>query len=118
MAEARGEVLLLLRPGIGKVGAKLLYPGGTLQHGGVVISQGGVAGHYLPHAAPGAPSHTGSLALVREVSAAAAACLALRREAFEAVGGLDAEALAVAFNDIDLCLRLHEAGWRILWTVH
>jgi GT2 family glycosyltransferase len=135
-AEARGEVLLLLnndievigpawlremvgllmRPGIGAVGAKLLYPDGTLQHGGVVIGQGGVAGHYLPHAAPGAPGHAGSLTLVREVSAATAACLALRREAFEAVGGLDAEALAVAFNDIDLCLRLRQAGWRILWT--
>jgi GT2 family glycosyltransferase len=135
-AEARGEVLLLLnndievigpgwlremvglllRPGIGAVGAKLLYPDGTLQHGGVVIGQGGVAGHYLPQAARGATGHAGSLALVREVSAATAACLALRREVFESVGGLDAEALAVAFNDIDLCLRIREAGWRILWT--
>ena len=135
-AEARGEVLLLLnndievigpgwlgemvglllRPGIGAVGAKLLYPDGTLQHGGVVVGQGGVAGHYLPGAAPGAAGHAGSLMLVREVSAATGACLALRREAFAAVGGLDAGALAVAFNDIDLCLRLREAGWRILWT--
>ncbi|MBL6081547.1 glycosyltransferase family 2 protein [Belnapia sp. T18] len=134
--EARGEVLLLLnndievigpgwlremvglllRPGIGAVGAKLLYPNGTLQHGGVVIGQGGVAGHYLPQAAPGAAGHAGSLRLVREVSAATAACLAVRRAVFEAVGGLDAEALAVAFNDIDLCLRIREAGWRILWT--
>jgi GT2 family glycosyltransferase len=135
-AEARGEVLLLLnndievigpgwlremvglllRPGTGAVGAKLLYPDGTLQHGGVVIGQGGVAGHYLPQAAPGATGHAGSLSLVREVSAATAACLALRREAFDAAGGLDARALAVAFNDVDLCLRIREAGWRILWT--
>jgi GT2 family glycosyltransferase len=135
-AEARGEVLLLLnndievigpdwlremvglllRPGIGAVGAKLLYPDGTLQHGGVVIGQGGVAGHYLPQAARGATGHAGSLVLVREVSAATAACLAVRRAVFEAVGGLDAEALAVAFNDVDLCLRIREAGWRILWT--
>ncbi|SDB29582.1 glycosyltransferase family 2 protein [Belnapia rosea] len=135
-AEARGSVLLLLnndvevigpgwlremvsqllRPGVGAVGARLLYADGRLQHGGVVVGQGSVAGHYLPLAERDATGHVGSLILVREVSAATAACLAVRREAFAAVGGLDEAALPVAFNDIDLCLRLGEAGWRLLWT--
>ncbi|MBL6455507.1 glycosyltransferase family 2 protein [Belnapia sp. T6] len=137
-AEARGEVLLLLnndievigpgwlremvslllRPGVGAVGAKLLYADGTLQHGGVVFGPGGTIGHYLPGAAPGATGHHGSLVLVREVVAVTGACLALRRADYLALGGLDAAALRVAFNDIDLCLRLREAGQRILWTPH
>ncbi|WP_217362977.1 glycosyltransferase [Roseicella sp. DB1501] len=135
-AAARGEVLLLLnndieviepgwlrelvgqamRPEVGAVGAKLLYADGRLQHGGVVIGIGGVADHYLLRSPPGDSGYFGSLALVREVAAVTGACLALRRSVYEAVGGLDAENLAVAFNDIDLCLRIREAGWRILWT--
>jgi GT2 family glycosyltransferase len=135
-AEARGEILLLLnndievmnsdwlrelvshavRPDVGAVGAKLLYADGTLQHGGVVTGVGGVAGHYRLGTPRDDPGYFGSLAMVREVAAATAACLALRRDVFEAVGGLDEANLAVAFNDIDLCLRIREAGWRILWT--
>ncbi|MDB5374956.1 MAG: hypothetical protein JWP04_3598 [Belnapia sp.] len=136
VAGARGEVVLLLnndievigpgwlrelvslalRPEVGAVGARLLYADGTLQHGGVVLGLGGVAGHYLSRAEPNSLGHLGSLALVREVGAATAACLAMRREVFEQVGGLDAIELKVAFNDVDLCLRIREAGWRILWT--
>lgn len=135
-AEARGEVLLLLnndidvmepgwlrelasqalRPEVGAVGAKLLYADGRLQHGGVVTGVAGVADHYLLRSAPGDSGYFGSLALVREVSAVTGACLALRRTVFEQVGGLDAANLAVAFNDIDLCLRIRAAGYRILWT--
>jgi GT2 family glycosyltransferase len=135
-AEARGEILLLLnndieviepgwlrelvshalRPEVGAVGAKLLYADGTLQHGGVVTGIGGVADHYLPRAAREDTGHVGSLALVREVAAVTGACLALRREVFRQVGGLDEAKLAVAFNDVDLCLRIREAGYRILWT--
>lgn len=136
--EARGEVLLLLnndievigpdwlrelvsqamRPEIGAVGAKLLYADGTLQHGGVILGMGGIAGHDLLGVQRDHPGRFGSLALVREVSAVTGACLALRREVFDRVGGLDEEKLAVAFNDVDLCLRIREAGWRILWTPH
>ena len=105
-----------LRPEVGAVGAKLLYADGTLQHGGVVLGMGGVAGHYLTGAEREDSGNFGSLALVREVSAVTAACLALRRVVFEAVGGLDAVNLPVAFNDVDFCIRIRAAGWRILWT--
>ncbi|MFC7690682.1 glycosyltransferase [Paeniroseomonas aquatica] len=135
-AAARGEVLLLLnndievmepgwlrelvsqalRPGVGAVGAKLLYADATLQHGGVVTGVGGVADHYRLGVPREDTGYFGSLATVREVAAATGACLALPRQAFEAVGGLDADNLAVAFNDVDLCLRLRAAGYRILFT--
>ncbi|GGC36264.1 hypothetical protein GCM10011504_13300 [Siccirubricoccus deserti] len=133
---ARGEILLLLnndiaviepdwlremasqamRPDVGAVGAKLLYGDDTLQHGGVVLGIGGVADHYLPRAARDDQGPFGTLALVREVSAVTGACLAVRREVYRAVGGLDAERLTVAFNDVDFCLKIRAAGWRILWT--
>ncbi|RYI17995.1 MAG: glycosyl transferase, family 2, partial [Acetobacteraceae bacterium] len=132
----RGDILLLLnndievmagdwlrelvshavRPDVGAVGAKLLYADGTLQHGGVVTGAGGVAGHYRLGVPRGDAGHHGSLAMVREVAAVTAACMALRRETFASVGGFDAAHLAVAFNDVDLCLRIREAGGRILWT--
>jgi GT2 family glycosyltransferase len=135
-AEARGEVLLLLnndievmaddwlrelvshavRPDVGAVGAKLLYTDGTLQHGGVITGVGGAADHYRLGVAREDTGYFGSLAMVREVAAATGACLALRRSVFEAVGGLDEANLAVAFNDVDFCLRIRAAGWRILWT--
>ncbi|WP_204165165.1 glycosyltransferase family 2 protein [Methylobacterium radiodurans] len=105
-----------VRPEIGAVGAKLLYPDGTVQHGGVVLGIGGVAGHShlgLPDEDPG---YFARMVLVQEVSAVTGACLAMRAEVFRAVGGFDAEALKVAFNDIDLCLRISAAGYRILWT--
>ncbi len=105
-----------VRPEIGAVGAKLLYPDGTVQHGGVVLGIGGVAGHGhlgLPDEDPG---YFARMVLVQEVSAVTGACLAMRTEVFRAVGGFDAEALKVAFNDIDLCLRIRAAGYRILWT--
>ncbi|MBK1656939.1 glycosyltransferase family 2 protein [Paracraurococcus ruber] len=135
-AEARGEILLLLnndveviepgwlremasqamRPGVGAVGARLLYADGRLQHGGVVLGAGGVANHYRLLAEREDAGHAGSLALVREVAAVTGACLALRAAVYQEVGGLDAAHLAVAFNDVDLCLRIRQAGYRILWT--
>ncbi len=133
--EARGEILLLLnndidvigpgwlremvthavRPEIGAVGAKLLYANGRLQHGGTVLGVG-VADHLLTGSRRDDPGPRGMLAVVRCASAVTAACLALRRADYEAVGGMDEENLAVAFNDVDLCLRLRERGLRILWT--
>ncbi|GJD87104.1 hypothetical protein BHAOGJBA_0603 [Methylobacterium hispanicum] len=105
-----------VRPDIGAVGAKLLYPDGTVQHGGVVLGIGGVAGHGhlgLPDEDPG---YFARMVLVQEVSAVTGACLAMRAAVFREVGGFDAQALKVAFNDIDLCLRVRAAGYRIVWT--
>ncbi|WP_299564157.1 glycosyltransferase family 2 protein [Enterovirga sp.] len=105
-----------LEPETGAVGAKLLYPDGTIQHAGIVLGIGGVAGH----ADLGLPESDGGyfarLLLAQEVSAVTGACLAMRREVFAEVGGFDAEHLKIAFNDIDLCLRVREAGYRIVWT--
>ncbi|WP_256645696.1 glycosyltransferase family 2 protein [Thermomonas paludicola] len=104
-------------PTVGAVGALLLYPDGRLQHAGVLLGLNGVAGH--PHAGRSrqTPGQMGRLRLVQELSAVTGACLLLRRQVFEVVGGLD-EALPVAFNDVDLCLRIRAAGYRNLWTPH
>lgn len=105
-----------VRPGIGAVGAKLLYPDGTIQHGGVVLGIDGVASHShlgMPDADPG---YFARMVLVHEVSAVTGACLAMRAEVFAEVGGFDARDLKVAFNDVDLCLRIRAAGYRIVWT--
>jgi GT2 family glycosyltransferase len=100
---------------IGAVGAKLLYPDGTIQHAGIVLGIGGVAGHshrYLPEHSPG---YFGQLNVIRNYSAVTAACLLTRREVFDAVGGFN-EDLAVAFNDVDFCLEIRKAGYRIVYT--
>jgi glycosyltransferase involved in cell wall biosynthesis len=107
-----------VRPGIGAVGAKLLYPKGTIQHGGVTVGVGGVAGHQYLHKPRDDPGYFGQLTLVRSVTAVTGACLLLRRQAYLEAGGLDDVSLPVAFNDIDLCLRLIERGYRNLWTPH
>jgi GT2 family glycosyltransferase len=104
-----------MRPGVGAVGAMLLYPDGRIQHAGVVLGLGGIANHAYVGQPGDAPGHGGRARVVQSLGAVTAACLVVRREAFEAVGGLD-ERLAVAFNDIDFCLRLREAGLRNLWT--
>lgn len=104
------------RPEVGCVGAKLYYPNGTIQHGGVVLGLGGVAGHahrFFQHNEEG---YAGRLQLVQNLTAVTAACLLLRREVFEKVGGLNEPDLAVAYNDVDLCLKVHELGLRNLWT--
>jgi len=107
-----------VRPDVGAVGAKLLYPDQTIQHAGVVIGIGGAAGHAhrnLPNSDPGyfAQPHVAQF-----VSAVTAACLVVRKEKFLDVGGLDEQALAVAFNDVDLCLKLDRAGWRNVYVPH
>ncbi|WP_353982232.1 glycosyltransferase family 2 protein [Salinicola endophyticus] len=104
------------RPEIGCVGAKLYYPNGTIQHAGVVLGVGGVAGHAHKYFSGHQPGYFSRLHLAQNYSAVTAACLVVRREIFTAVGGLDAAHLAVAFNDVDFCLRVRDAGYRNLWT--
>lgn len=104
-----------LRPEIGAVGAKLLYEDGTIQHGGVLLGIGGIAGHahkYLPAEAEG---YHLRLQVAHNLSAVTAAALVVRRSVFNAVGGFDSEQLAVNYNDVDLCLRLMQAGYRNLF---
>ena len=108
-------VALAVEPKTGCVGAKLRYPDGRLQHAGVVIGLGGVAGHAHRFARADDPGYLGRLRGVHEVSAVTAACLVIRREVFDAVGGLD-EGLTVAFNDVDFCLKVRAAGYLNLWT--
>lgn len=105
-----------LRPEIGAVGAKLLYPNGMVQHAGVVTGIGGVAGHVHRFLKDEDPGYCHRAALVQNLSAVTAACLAVRARLFAESGGLDEVHLPVAFNDIDLCLRLCEAGYRNLYT--
>ncbi|MEM8957580.1 MAG: glycosyltransferase [Pseudomonadota bacterium] len=109
-------VALAMRPGTGAVGAKLYYPDGRVQHGGVIIGIGGVAGHAHKYAAGHAPGYFQRLSVRHELSAVTAACLVIRREVYEAVGGLDEENLAVAFNDVDFCLKVQATGYRNVWT--
>lgn len=108
-------VSFAVQPGIGAVGARLWYPDGTLQHGGVIIGVGGVAGHAHPRLARGQAGYFGRGVLQQELSAVTGACLVVRREIFEAVGGFD-DRIEVAFNDVDLCLRIRTAGYRNVWT--
>jgi len=99
------------RKEIGAVGALLLYPDGTVQHGGVVLGVLGLAGHahrYLPGTTEG---YHGALQLDTNYLAVTGACLMLERRKYLECGGLD-ESLAVSYNDVDLCLKLHRAGYR------
>ncbi|MDH5527970.1 MAG: glycosyltransferase family 2 protein [Nitrospirota bacterium] len=105
-----------LRPGIGAVGAKLYYPDGTIQHGGVILGIGGVAGHAHTFLPQGADGYQGRARLTQRLSAVTAACLAGRKDVYNKVGGFNEKDLKVAFNDVDFCLRVREAGYGIIWT--
>ena len=109
-----------MRPKVGVVGAKLIYPDGTVQHGGVVLGGGAkkdpVAAHLNWSLEADAPGYLGDSQVVRNLSAVTAACMVVRRELFDGVGGFDETNLEVAFNDVDLCLRLGELGYWIVWT--
>ena len=109
---------LAVRPDVGAVGAKLFYPDGRIQHAGIVLGVGPhrVAGHEFRGAPGESPGPQGRLTVTREVSAVTAACLVVDRSRFLAVGGFDEAGLPVAFNDVDLCLKLGAHGWRTLWT--
>ncbi len=105
-----------LRPEIGCVGAKLYYQDDTIQHAGVILGLGGVAGHshkYFPGKHPG---YFHRLNIVHNISAVTAACLVVRKSLYEQVGGLEEDNLQIAFNDVDFCLKVRSAGYRNLWT--
>ncbi|MGN6513163.1 MAG: glycosyltransferase family 2 protein [Lysobacteraceae bacterium] len=104
-----------MRPEIGAVGAMLYYPDGSIQHAGVILGLGGVANHAYMGQPRGYPGHGGRAKVAQNLSAVTAACLVVRRASYLQVGGFD-ERLAVAFNDVDFCLRLRAAGLRNLWT--
>ncbi len=133
---ARGEVLLFLNndievldadwleemvaclafPATGIVGAKLLYPNGLVQHNGVIVGLGGAAGHWYIEAAATEPGPMSRFAVRQTLSAVTGACMLVTRACFDALGGFDAEAFAIAYNDIDFCLRAKAAGFRTVWT--
>ena len=135
-ARARGEVLLFLNNDIevrhadwlsemveclafadtGIVGAKLLYPNGTIQHAGVIVGLGEAAGHWYVEDPVEEPGPMGRLAVRQTMTAVTGACMLVTRRCFEALGGFDAEAFSVAYNDIDLCIRARKAGFRTIWT--
>jgi glycosyltransferase involved in cell wall biosynthesis/2-polyprenyl-3-methyl-5-hydroxy-6-metoxy-1,4-benzoquinol methylase len=101
---------------VGAVGAKLYYPDDTIQHAGVIVGLGGVAGHSHKHFPRNNAGHCGRLLLVQNLTAVTAACLLVRKEVFDSVGGFDEKNLSVAFNDVDLCLRIQEKGFNNVWT--
>lgn len=134
--QARGEVLALLnddieviapdwltemvsqalRPDVGAVGAKLLYPDGTVQHAGVFFGIGSVAGHGHKRLPGNAEGYLRRAVAVQSLSAVTGACLVTLKSRYEEVGGLNETALAVAYNDVDFCLKLGAAGYRNIYT--
>ncbi|MDD1745287.1 MAG: glycosyltransferase [Candidatus Methanoperedens sp.] len=108
-------LMLCLRGDVGAVGAKLIYPNETIQHGGVILGLGGVAGHSHRGFPRHSPGYMKRLSIVQNLSAVTAACLMTKRRVFNEVGGFN-ERLAIAFNDVDFCLRLRGAGYLIVWT--
>lgn len=132
---ARGEYLLLLnndteiinpdcleellgycmRSDVGAVGARLYYEDDTIQHAGVVIGFGGIAGHCFVMQKRGTTGYCHRIICAQDYSAVTAACMMVKKSAFDAVNGLS-EDLAVAFNDIDFCMKLRQAGYLIVYN--
>jgi GT2 family glycosyltransferase len=106
----------VVRKGIGAVGARLLYPNGTVQHAGVTVGIGGVADHMMRSISAQSIGYFCRAVLPQNVTAVTAACMLVKREAFEEIGGFDEKEFSVAYNDVDLCLRLREAGYLIVYT--
>ena len=104
-----------MREDVGAVGARLYYEDGSIQHAGVIVGLGGVAGHAFtdfPHESPG---YFGRIVMAQDYSAVTAACMMMRKNVYEEVGGFDPQ-WAVAFNDVDLCLKIRKAGYLIVYN--
>lgn len=108
----------LSRPGIGAVGAKLLWPNGMVQHGGVVVGINGVAAHVGNQSLRNDDGYMGLNQLDHRRTSVTGACMLLARETYLSLGGMDEHTLPVAFNDVDLCLRIHSLGLAILWCAN
>ncbi|MBC3949224.1 glycosyltransferase [Pseudomonas folii] len=116
-AEWLGEMVsLALQPGAGAVGARLWYPDDTLQHGGIIMGPLTLAGHAHKHMPRGHHGYFGRASLIQGMSAVTAACLVVRKAVFQEVGGLNENELKIAFNDVDLCLKIKGAGYQNIWT--
>ena len=103
------------REDVGAVGAMLYYPDDTVQHAGVILGIGGVAGHAHKYFQKGSFGYMSRMSIAQNYSCVTAACLLMRRKVWDEVQGLD-EAFKVAFNDVDLCMRIRQAGYLIVWT--
>ncbi|WP_158527241.1 glycosyltransferase family 2 protein [Pelagibaculum spongiae] len=108
-------VSLAIRPTTGCVGAKLLYPDNTIQHAGVILGLGGYAAHSHRGLDNSQPGYFCRAQIRQQLSAVTAACLVIRKEIYEEVGGLD-EAFVVAYNDVDFCLRVQQKGYKNIYT--
>ena len=104
-----------LRPEVGAVGARLLYPDGRIQHAGVLVGVGSVADHAFRLSPAAEPGYFYMPDAIRNYTAVTGACMMVRKDTFDELGGFD-EDLAVAYNDIDFCLRLRERGYLIVYT--
>jgi len=101
----------------GCVGAMLYYPDDTIQHAGVFLDSNNIAGHLYKNSPRGASGDNDFLLSEQTVNAVTAACLLVRKKVFDEVDGFS-ESLAVAFNDVDFCLKVQQAGYENIWTPH
>lgn len=104
-----------MRKEIGIVGARLLYPDEIIQHAGVIVGLGGIAGHAFLGLSGDDPGYFCRVLCAQQYSAVTAACMMVKREAFEKVGGMD-EAFEVAFNDVDFCMRVQKEGYQVVYN--
>ena len=103
------------RPEVGAVGARLFYEDGTIQHVGVIVGLGGIAGHPYAAEAEETLGHMGRVHMIQDLSAVTAACMMVKKTVFFEVGKFEPE-YAVAFNDVDLCMKIRKAGYLIVYT--
>lgn len=103
------------RKDVGAVGAKLYYSDDTVQHAGVILGLGGTAGHAHKHFGRSHPGYMARASIAQNLSACTAACLMMRRDVFDEVGGLDGS-FEVAFNDVDLCMKIRKKGYLVVFT--
>lgn len=103
------------RQDVGAVGAMLYYPSDRIQHAGVILGIGGVAGHSHKGTERGEGGYMSRLTLAQNLSAVTGACMMLPRRVYEELGGLD-EGFKIAFNDVDLCMRIRKSGRLVVWT--